>query len=250
VPRAFDDAFERAIEGLRIGVDRMAATVPPPRPKRSSSGYMVYRYLEERTQQALVLKTVRTLSALISCRLLINAGLVLDAGASLRILDELGSDIMFLAGPLVFGTEPEPRHSQYLVDFFQEEFDHADPLKSSQRRSRVPRRDIRAYVARAFNAGQPVSHVVNVTETIDSAFSGYIHGAAVHTLDVFDGLTFRIPLNTGDDPLEAIRDQFSQYVHRALMAVATAAKAVGDDALFGELYDLQRELFTEEGDLR
>lgn len=244
-----DGAFARAIEGIEGSVTRMAAAVPAPRRRRSARGDTVYRYAEEQSQQALVLKVIRTFSALLSAKLLVDRGLVLDAGASFRILDELGSDIMFLSGPLIFGTDPEPRHLRYLSEFFQEEFDHADPLESSQRRDRVSRRDIRAYVARTFHSGQPVSRIVDVTETIDNAFSGYIHGAAVHTMDVFDGTSFCIPLVPGDRPLEAIRDQLSQYVHRALMAVATAAKALGEEKLFRELYELQGELFTDSGDL-
>lgn len=154
---------------------------------------------------------------------------------------------MFLAGPLVFGHEPEGRHKRYLSEFFQEEFDHADPVKATQSRDRVSRKDVRAYVARTFNAGIPVSDVVAVTATLDNAFSGYVHGAAVHILDVFDGHRFCLPLEPGDGPLEAVRDQFPQYVNRATMNAATAAKALGCEDLFRELYQLQRDLFDDYG---
>ena len=83
---------------------------------------------------------------------MLQNGLVLDAGATMRAMDELDSDIMFIAGPLVFQHAREPRHAEYLAEFFQEEFDHPDPLQATQRRNRVSRRDIRAYVARTYYA--------------------------------------------------------------------------------------------------
>jgi hypothetical protein len=247
VPRTFEDVFATCVTLVEDAIEQMAAKVPRPRAKRSSGGDLVYRYYEELAEQALVLKTVRTLSALRAGKVLLDVGLALDVGATMRILDELSSDMMFLSGPLVWSLNPEPRHKQYLTEFFQEEFDHADPVKSSQRRNRVSRRDIRAYVARTFSAGQSVNRIVEITETIDSAFSGYVHGAAVHTMDMFDGERYRVPLEHSDGPLGAVRDQYPQYLHRALMAVATAAKAIGDEQLFTDLYRAQAALFDEAG---
>lgn len=245
--RTLEGVFTQVKLALAAAVEQMARAVPQPRLIRSAAGHPTYRYREQLPQQALVLKTVRMMSALIAGKKLVDAGLAMDAGASMRILDELGSDIMFLAGPLVTGHEPEERHGAYLTEFFQEEFDHADPIQASQSRRRVSRRDIRAYVARTFNVGAPVSEVVAVTATIDNAFSGYIHGAATHIMDAFDGSRFCVPLELGDDPLEAVRDQFPQYIHRAIMNAATAAKAVGCENLFHELYELQRDLFDDYG---
>ncbi|MBZ9604260.1 hypothetical protein [Phyllobacterium chamaecytisi] len=239
-------AFNRSVLAMRSAIDRMTASVPKPVVVQTVVGPN-YRYLEADVGQALVLKSVRILSALLAGRTLLEAGFFLDAGASMRILDEAGSDILFLAGPIIFRTAPEKSHEQYLKEFFQEEFDHSDPLKSTQKRHRVNRGKIRAYVARTYQGGMNVSDIVSVTETIDSTFSGYVHGAAVHTLDAYDGRGFRVPMAKGDHPLETIRDQFSQYTSRALSAIATAAKALGDEDLFSNLYQLDRELYDEYG---
>jgi hypothetical protein len=179
--------------------------------------------------------------------LLLQNGLVLDAGATMRALDELESDIMFLAGPLVFQHRREPRHDQYLAEFFQKEFDHPDPLQATQKRNRVSRRDIRAYVARTYNARLPVSQVVAVTETIDATFSGYVHGAAVHIMDVYDGRKFVLPLQTADRRLSDMMEQYVLYIHRAMMAVAVAAKAFGDSGTFEMVYQAVHSVFTDDG---
>lgn len=244
-----DLVFERAIQAIRGAIERMAGSVPPPITVHISDRRQ-YRCREASFQQALVLKSVRSYSALLALRTLLNAGLLLDAGATMRILDEVGSDIMFLAAPLIFRKQPEESHHRFLAEFFQEEFDHKDPLKSTQKRDRVPRRKIRAYVARTYDTGSNASDVVDMFQTIESTFSGYIHGAAVHILDLYDGARFCVPMMPGDDPLEALREQRNYYAFRALAAVSTAAKALGDDGLFERLYELSNELFDESGEDR
>ena len=181
---------------------------------------------EQKPRQALVLKSVRLSSALRAGWVLLKNGLVLDAGATMRAIDELTSDIMFIAWPLVFQHPPEPRHAQYLAEFFQEEFDHPDPLQATQKRKRLSRCDIRAYVARTFEAGLPVSQIVTLSETIDAAFSGYVHGAAAHTMDIYDARKFVLPLRATDQPLSDMMDQYVMYIYRAMMSVAIAAKAL------------------------
>ena len=182
--------------------------------------------------------------------MLLRAKLSLDVGATMRTLDELGSDIRFLSGPAVTGTPLEPRHSEFLQEFFQEEFDHPDPLKATQKRKRVSRRDIRAYVARTFNAGLDVSEIVAVTSTIDNMNSGFVHGAAVHTMDVYDGAHFAIPSANDDLRLADMRETYLLYVHRALMDVATAAKALGAETEFRALYTLTTDLFYDNGNVK
>ncbi len=229
----------------------IVASLPIPQTTPTITGYLSYRYIEKTTEQAIALKLVRLFSALLSCNALINLGMVLDAAAMFRLLDETGSDIMFLAGPKLYSIAPEPRHAKFLKEFFQEEFDHADPLESTQSRDRVSRRDIRAYIARTYVVpGFAVSDVVKVTETIDSIFSGYIHGAAVHIMDVFDGSNFRIPVGPRDRPKSALQSQYWQYLHRAIMSFETASLALGFDSLNSKLHELALSTFDPYGDPR
>ena len=148
--------FQKAFECLSRCSAEMADAVPPPQLVAVPSAAQSYRYVERSIQQAMVLKMIRTVSALAALQLLAESGLVLDAGAIMRTLDELGTDLMFLAGPSRTGSI-EPKHLEYLDEFFQEEFDHPDPLVASQSRRRVSRRDIRAYVARVYSDTAGVS---------------------------------------------------------------------------------------------
>jgi hypothetical protein len=247
MPRTAGQVWVAVAQALEDATARLSSKVPGPIPTSLASGHKAFRYAEKTVEQAILLKLIRTLSALRAAHMLIDGGLILDAGASMRIRDELGSDIMFLAGPLVTSVPAEPRHAQYLQEFFQEEFDHPDPLRSTQSRRRVSRRDIRAYVARAFSAGLPVADIIAVSETIDHAFSGYVHGAGAHIMDVYDGQSFRVPMSPSDPPTVTVRDQFAQYLHRAIMNATIAASAIGDSALAGELYHRTVDYFDPEG---
>ena len=77
------ELFDITIAEMRAATARMEGAVPPPSLIRTASGQPHYRYVEKLTQQALVLKSVRILSALIALRTLIDTGLSLDAGATM-----------------------------------------------------------------------------------------------------------------------------------------------------------------------
>jgi hypothetical protein len=243
-------AFTTALQTIDQAVARMENLVPQPTWTHLHGDHYAHRYVQHQARQALVLKSVRLSSALRAGWVLLQNGLFLDAGATMRAMDELGSDIMFIAGPLVFQQPHEPRHEQYLAEFFQEEFDHPDPLHATQKRNRVSRRDVRAYVARTYNAGLPVSQVVAVTETIDATFSGFVHGAAVHIMDVYDGRKFVLPLQTADRRLSDMKTQYVLYISRAMMSVAVAAKAFGDSGPCELVYGAICSVFTDDGEIR
>ncbi|MGO8218865.1 hypothetical protein ACC746_31240 [Rhizobium ruizarguesonis] len=246
---AYDEAYERSRNALDSALLVMGRTVPRPSIVRTAMGE-AYRYKEQSPQQALVLKCVRMLSALKALRALLARGLVLDAGSTMRISDEVGSDIMFIAGPILFNHPPEPRHKQFLQELFQEELGPRNPLPSRIKRDRVSRKHIRAYIARTFSAAESdTSTVVAVTELIDGVFSGFIHGAGVHIMDSFDGVDFHTELSQSSHPLAAMKDQFSHYIQRTITGFFFSAKAMGREDVFQALYKLNGELFDEYGEL-
>lgn len=246
---SYAGVYTDVILSLQRALAHLSASVPPPQQTRIATGN-AYRYREKLPQQAIVLKCTRALSALIAIKSLLDEGLALDAGALMRVSDEVGSDILFLAGPLIFRHEPENSHSRYLDEFFQEEFDTPDPINSSQKRDRVSRRQVRAYVARTFSSTADVNQAVEVTRTIETTFSGYVHGAGAHTMDVYDGRSFHIHLQEGDKPLVDLINQYSQYLQRTVMHFAIASKALGAEGLFNQLYALNRHHFDDYGELR
>jgi len=234
------------MDAMKETQSQMEAVLPKPCLVITEGGQQCYRFIERLPQQAIFLKAVRILSAVQSLKLLLDARLFLDAGASMRILDEIGSEVQFLAAPLVIGSTHEKTHDEFLSDFFQEEFDHPEVLKSTQKRHRVSRKKIRAYNVRAYGQGDATCHL-DMLRIIDNAFSGFVHGSAVHVMEAYDGERFLVQASNGHPPLHGLRDQFSNYLHRAMMDFAWAAKALGCEDGFDRLYKLITILFRDDG---
>ncbi|MGL3605753.1 hypothetical protein ACSV9I_04510 [Rhizobium sp. G187] len=241
-------AWGRIVPALDAALYQLEISIPRARTVNTPTGPN-YRFVEKTLEQAILIKCVRLLSALKALRLLLSNGLALDAGASMRVMDEVGTDVLFLAGPIVFGNPPEKRHEIYLTELFQEQFEGVDVLTSNAKRVRVSRSDIRAYVARTYSGKTDVQKHVNVTEVIEQVFSGFIHGAAIHTMDSFDGVSFAVPSNFDHPPLRSTVDQFGHYFQRAIGAFCIASQALGRRDVFDVLYKLDRETFDEFGEL-
>jgi len=206
-----------------------------------------YRFVEKQPEQAILLKLARVATGLQTCFLVLEAGFTQEVGALQRIVDELCSDIAFLTAPLV-GFPREPAHDQYLNDFFAEEYtDPENVVGSAQKRDRVPRRKIRAYLARMLNSDEPASTVIATSEALENAYSGFVHGAGVHTMDTFFGNPPRFHID-GTDQSPFLDDHyrdFRNYLHRALGASAMAAKSVDEGEYCMALTQRSNELAIE-----
>ena len=187
-----------------------------------------YRYAEKTPQQAIVLKLARVTTGIQATWAVLCAGFTQEAAALQRILDETGSDISFLAGPLTIGQH-ESAHDKFLLEFFQEEFDEGKtPIQSTQKRDRVPRKKIRAYNARTYTAPDQVDEASAVLSTIDSVYSGYIHSAGIHTMDTYGGAPprFHVQPQFGTDLLDAAFADFRNHLFRAITHLAIAGFAL------------------------
>jgi len=112
-------AFTTAVQTIDQAVARMETLVPQPIWTHLHGNDHAHRYVEHQARQALVLKSVRLSSALRAGWVLLQNGLVLDAGATMRAMDELDSDIMFIAGPLVFNTRANRVTTSILPNSFR-----------------------------------------------------------------------------------------------------------------------------------
>ncbi len=241
-----DEIFENVISGMSNAFVRLSSTIPAPQLSKYADGY-VYRFRRQGFEEAIVLKVARLITLLQSGKLLLDQGFLQEVGAIQRSLDEVDSDILFLCGPLIFGNQ-ERAHTQYLDDFFAEEFDQPrDALGSTQKRSRVRRSKIRAYNARAYAAGLAVDRAIKVLETIDNAYSGFVHASSVHTMDMYYGNPpkFHIHGMKGTSRQRDSQDDFKNYIYRSVGSMAFAAKALDCERLFEELYALSTAVMRD-----
>lgn len=244
----YQEAYAATVQALDATLRQFSRSVPKPVSVyyRNASAY---RYSQKSDRQALVAKCARLLSSLRSIHCLIINGLSLDAGAIMRVSDETSTGIMFLAAPRIFGIEPEPIHERYLAEFFQEEFDVGAVLVRTKR-DRVPRSKIISYISRAYSTDRDIYTAKTNTELIEGAFSGFVHGAAGHIMDIFDGRDFVIPLEASDEPLMALTEQFGHYIQRTIIAFCHTSLALERRELFDRLYALNRRYFKDDGTLR
>jgi hypothetical protein len=225
---------------------RLEGQVPPPSDQPWKDGY-VARYQERTIEQALIQKLARQISGLHAIDALLLRGLGQEQCVMQRTLDEVGEDIFFLALAVTTG-ELSPLHHQYLKDFWAEEFDNPDPLKSTQSRGMVQRKKIRAYNARVGRL-EDTSAANTVRRTIHKAYSGYVHAASPQIMDMVGGRPPRFFLS-GFVDTERMADHVGDawnYFYRGLLSTTIVAKTFGDKELVDSLYAYIREFEKASG---
>ena len=232
---SIDQLYAQALTAMEQFVHRLDKRVPPPQ-LVTHRGAHAFRHVEKAVGQAIVQKLVRMVSTLHAARLLQNHGFVQEQGALQRILDEIQDDIRFLTYGVIC-DDRMPLHQRYLDAFFEEEFDAADALGSTQKRDMIPRKKIRAYNA---SKGSPKRSLeVEASRTIHKTFSGYVHAASPHVMDMYGGDPPRFHMSgMRDTPLQDEHQKdLCNCFYRGTVALALAAKALDDDVLLSEIRD-------------
>lgn len=226
--------YSEAVHHLEKAIRVLEGMVPPPEKVRHGDAY-VFRYREQTIHQAMVQKLARVISGLHAAWLLVENGFLQEQSALHRMLDEFHEDILFLAFAVINGDQTELQQ-EYLDAFYREEFDHTT-LEALHGRPMVSRKKIRAYVAAVEQGGADPSTAVTLSRTIHSAYSGFVHGASPHIMDMVEGnpARFRIHGMAGTSLQETHRDDLYDLFFRTIISFAIAAKAFGNEELFQTL---------------
>jgi hypothetical protein len=228
-------------------VHLLAARVPAPvLVKRHGNPFL--RYKEQTIHQAVVLKLARLVSNLNAAQLLLDNGYVHEQAALQRMIDEGDEDTTFLT-LAIMSNDITDLHKQYLAAFWQEEFDGPTAMESTQKRPSIPRNKINAWIARHPLSGIDESTGIAVTRTIHKTYSGYIHGAAPHIMDLYGGVPPRFHMEgmLGTPRHEDHADDLLNYYYRAIASFGFAAKAFGDEALFVKIHRFARHFSEQAG---
>ena len=152
-----------------------------------------------------------------------------------RALDEIGEDVEFLSLAVIRG-EVTPRHKEFLDNFYAEEFDDpSDTVGSHRSRGMLKREKIRAYVNQGL--GDNASRANLTGKIITKIYSGFIHAASPHIMDMCGGSPPRFDVNGELRNLrgsEHIGDAMNYFL-RAPMTMAFAAQAFAEEKLFSEM---------------
>ena len=216
-------------------VHNLCAAVPAPK-KVSFRHSFVFRHTEKTIHQALVQKLARLVSTLHATRLLVQHGFFQEQGAMQRMLDELNEDITFLAYAVI-SEDRTPLHDQYFESFFEEEFDGESALASKQKRPMIPRRKIHAYNSRLMGPAVDPSTGSELARTLSKAYSGYIHAASPHIMDMYGGhpAKFHVRGMLSTERETGQKQDLWNYFYRSLVSFSLVSRAFGDSELFNQV---------------
>lgn len=224
---------------------RLAAAVPKPKRVHNLDSF-VYRYFEKNIHQAIVQKLACCISSLRAALLLMEHGYIREQAALQRMLDELIEDINFLAFGLIQNDITE-LHKKYLEEFYKEEFSTATGETTSDERGMIPRKKVRAYIARL--QGDDPYGFTQVMRTISKTYSGYVHAASPQSMDLYigDPPRFHTSGMAGTYRQDEHREDLWNIFYRGILTFAYATKAFGDDNLFEKIRNFSVNFASEKG---
>lgn len=224
-----DDDTRKILELMEISFRDFEGAIPEkPKLVRKSYGE-VYRFQEKDIYQAIIQKLAHAQSTLRAALVLLEHGFVHEQAALQRVLDEANEDILFLVYAVTNDSITE-LHEKFLSAFWEEEFnDSGDPLTSEQKRPMVSRRKIRAYMAKIEGVDLDPSRGVELTRSINKAYSGFVHGASPHIMDKYGGQPprFHIKGMLGTPRIEEHASDLWSYMYRTFISHIFVAKALG-----------------------
>lgn len=225
--------FRDTLAVCDLAFRRLEAQIPCPSRVPKGDNF-VFRYVDHTPEIVVVQKLSRTLTGLRATLALLEKGLYQEVGAMFRMLDEFREDVSLMCDAIRNGHTSKMQQ-RFIDEFFQEEFDADSPLDSTQRRNRVPRRKIQAFIAQLDANQLNPSDSQEVARTIANTNSGYVHGTSDHILEMCGGNPPRYYLDgmLGTRHEETFEKTARDYLYRALISFIEAALAFGQ-------YDLDR----------
>lgn len=222
---ALVDYLASALKELERHYHEMERSLPAPVRVKIGNG-MYFRHPQISDSLLVYLKGVKLISTLNAALILLRHGYTQEIGALCRMADDYWTEIMFLINP--HGEDgPSKDQIRMCESFFQEEFDDPDnPLASSQDRETVPRRKINAAFGKIVSDELNPHDAQNVLSTIHKAFSGYVHGAYPHIMEMYGGMPphFHVDGMLDTPRIPEWERQLVTYVYRAIMCAELTSR--------------------------
>jgi len=239
--------YSEMLEAMDAAFQDFVAALPAPRLVKHGER-QVYRVAAKDIEHAVVLKLALIQSTLRAALILLQQGYTLQQAMLQRVIDEASEDVWFLALAVINGAR-SPLHDRYLEAFWAEEFDDPERLLMSHKsRDMVSRDKIRAFIPRVAGA-KDTSTPNQITKVLSKVYSGFVHGAAPHIMEMYGGAPPRFHtrgmLNT---PLmDGYEKDLWNYMYRALLAHVVAAKLFGSQAHVDSLTQHKRRFEQRAG---
>ncbi|MEQ1935638.1 MAG: hypothetical protein ABL962_17410 [Fimbriimonadaceae bacterium] len=230
-PPSVNSALVQSVDAIHRSVSYLQGYFPNPE-LVEVHGAETWRHKEKTALLASYLKCVRIAGTLNACLALLQVGHVQEVYALCRGVEEAGEDITFLAISKPHDKSVPKNQARLVAEFFQEEF-VADSVKRflvSSKRDRVPRKTIHAAMARSTVSHDPNRLQVAIS-TVHRTFSGFVHGAYGHIMDMFNGQQYRMKGLVGTPRILECEELLASYVYRAIAAVRVVTRQLGDEEI-------------------
>jgi hypothetical protein len=96
------------------------------------------------------------------------------------------------------------------------------------------REKIQAYIRAKSDTDASAAKAAKVDKVLTKAYSGYVHAASPHIMDMYGGQPARFDIDGSSKDFRHASHQrdAANYFYRSVAAMALAAKAFGDEDLF------------------
>lgn len=238
--------YEKIADVIENAFRQVEVLIPPPIFVLHGS-YYVFRYKDKTVEAAIIQKCARLISGLRASLILLRSGYVQELGAMFRMLDEFNEDILFLCQAIRTGEITE-LHKQYLDEFYQEEFDNPDSaFLSTQCRPTIRRKKIHAANARIPEQELNPSDDQELHRTLSQTYSGFIHAASTHVMDMYGGYPprFNVSGMLGTPRIPEFTENTWDYFYRGLITIMMVALSFKQDNLLQQLYEFRNYVETQ-----
>lgn len=242
------ELYEEALNNMTGWFDILSRQLGAPA-RVTVNGGCTYRFQEQNVYVAIILKLVRVITGLQAIFHLNRLGLLQEQAVLQRVADELTEDISFLSNSVIFNDFTEV-HSRFLEAFFEEEFEEGKTaVESAQKRPMIPRKKIQSYINKNRDSGGDPYSGKEVSRTISKGYSGYVHAAAPHVMELYFGNPpgFHLAGSQSSPLYEDHVDDMLNYFYRGILAVAFSAKAFGNEDVFQEVFVYSKNFAKRSG---
>ncbi|MFZ5930612.1 MAG: hypothetical protein ACOY15_05290 [Pseudomonadota bacterium] len=230
------DVFIHEINYQKSLIERLEAIYHPIhasewlKPPVWDNDIMKFRYEEQSHLLLMFLKGIRYLSLLNAAMTLFEKGHCQEMYILCRCMDEAFEDALLFTVPPGENGELSRIQQTALDEFYQEEFEDyfaAGPDLKNIKRHRTPREKIRKEI----DSGAPeqIPALKDTVTMIHKTFSGYVHGAYPHIMELYGGNPARYHIRGMRETPRVIeaKDQLTMNIYRGILFGRLAAKCLG-----------------------
>lgn len=229
-------AAREVIDQLDGWVQRLAAPLLPAECVEYEESVR-WEFREETPLALAVSKMVRMASGIRAAMLLADAGFVAECACLLRIVGDLGVEVVAVFEGEIRG-ERTTAQQKFIDQFFSRPAMDSASISGPPKNNYVSREKlIKAHVKLAEVAGQDGEEIRHLIRQLNWGYDGYVHGSYSSAMELYHGGRHQFMLrgHEGEEQRRLYRRAVSAKLVELLNTFRLVAMAQGDTALSGEL---------------